>query len=84
MFPERHPQFGLRDGGRGQRYPEAHVPDHVQPGDMGRAHVPGVLWRHGNRRGRAHHESAGITTRLLHHGRYEGAGPKVSTNPWSP
>lgn len=83
VFPQRHSQFGLRDGRRGQRYPEAHVPDHVQPGYVGRAHVPGVLRRHGNRRGRAHHESAGVTTRLLHYDRHEGSGPEVSTNYFS-
>lgn len=51
VFPERHLEPGLRDGRCGQRDAEAHVPDHVQPGDLGRAHVSRVFRRHGNRRG---------------------------------
>lgn len=78
MFPKRHIESGLRDGGCCEWDPKAHVSHNVQSGHVGRTHVSGVLRSHRNGRGRIDHESARATAGLLHHSRHKSSRPKVT------
>lgn len=57
---------------------EPDVPDNVQPGDVGRAHVSRLLRRHRGQRRWADHQGALAAAGVLRQRRHQGSGRKVS------